>query len=142
MPRLSFDPLYFGLMSLFLILLPFYFGTNLLIFKYEFFKGTGNLLRELDSNQRPQGYEPCKLPLLYPAICEPPENSEISTRGLQNRCSTAELRWLIFVPRAGLEPARALGPNDFKSFSYTIPTPWLLIPYYIYIIIKNFLKSN
>ena len=26
---------------LFLILLPFYFGTNLLIFKYEFFKGTG-----------------------------------------------------------------------------------------------------
>ena len=36
-----FVPLYFGLISLFLILIPFYFGTNLLIFKYEFFKGTG-----------------------------------------------------------------------------------------------------
>ena len=26
------------------------------------------LLREEESNLRPQGYEPCKLPLLYPAI--------------------------------------------------------------------------
>lgn len=26
------------------------------------------LLRGLDSNQRPQGYGPCELPLLYPAI--------------------------------------------------------------------------
>ena len=41
-----FVPLYFGLISLFLILLPFYFGTNLLIFKYEFFKGTGYLVAD------------------------------------------------------------------------------------------------
>lgn len=26
------------------------------------------MLRGLDSNQRPQGYEPRELPLLYPAI--------------------------------------------------------------------------
>lgn len=26
------------------------------------------MLRGLDSNQRPQGYGPCELPLLYPAI--------------------------------------------------------------------------
>ena len=41
-----FVPLYFGLISLFLILIPFYFGTNLLIFKYEFFKGTGYLVAD------------------------------------------------------------------------------------------------
>jgi hypothetical protein len=40
MPRLYFDPVYLGL-----------------------------LLREKDSNLRPLGYEPNKLPLLYPTIC-------------------------------------------------------------------------
>jgi hypothetical protein len=41
MLRLLFDPVYLGPIFLFLILIPFYFGTNLLIFKYEFYKGTG-----------------------------------------------------------------------------------------------------
>jgi hypothetical protein len=33
-----------------LILIPFYFEANLLIFKYEFLKGTGCLLSGQDSN--------------------------------------------------------------------------------------------
>ena len=63
-----FVPLYFGLISLFLILLPFYFGTNLLIFKYEFFKGTGFFVADDRLELSTLGYEPNVLPLHQSAI--------------------------------------------------------------------------
>ena len=80
-------------------------------------------LRELDLNQRPQGYEPyelpgCSIPRYYlngggkgirtPApVSRPP--------GFQDRSLQPDLGIppKNMVPRAGLEPARALTPEGF-----------------------------
>ena len=48
------------------------------------------LLREEESNLRPQGYEPCELPLLYPAIYKKenlPTSSHPITLGVLRHCS-------------------------------------------------------
>ena len=47
------------------------------------------LLRGEESNLRPQGYEPCKLPLLYPTIVfVPKERFELPTKNLEDSCSS------------------------------------------------------
>ena len=51
----------------------------------KYLRSTSILLREEDSNLRPSGYEPEKLPLLYPAM---------------------------FVQKTGLEPAN---PSEWQS---------------------------
>jgi hypothetical protein len=53
------------------------------------------LLREKDSNPRPQGYEPCKLPLLYPAILSERGDSNSRPSPWQGDALPAELLSLV-----------------------------------------------
>lgn len=39
------------------------------LYSKSFIETLGAKLQEVDSNRRSQGYEPCEIPLLYPALC-------------------------------------------------------------------------